>query len=341
MDRAIDFELPDQEGNSWRLANQLTHGAVLLVGAIEVSAGRATPGAVVAALIIVGILLPQLRDLGRVQAYWHGATLSLRKIGEFLAIPSPFMTDQPTAPPLIPGPGRLEFRHVSIPDALQDISAIAAPRSVVAIVGPNGSGKSTLLALAARLLDPVAGTVELDGQVLAAHSLASVRRAIGIVGPDLPLLRGTIAKNLHYRWPGAPESEIRRVLALCELDEFLKSLPLGAQTRIAEGGFGISVGQRQRIALARALVGDPQLLLLDEADATLDYRATQVIDRLLARHRGTALIVTHRRERVFSADAVWYLEDGRLLEAGPPQTVMAADGPTARLFATAHPAEVA
>jgi ABC-type multidrug transport system fused ATPase/permease subunit len=202
----------------------------------------------------------------------------------------------------------------------------------VALVGPHGAGKSTLLALAARLLDPHAGKILFDGQDLAVHSLESVRRTVGMVSPDMPLLRGTIDKNIRYRWRDAPEAEVARVVALCGVDEILAELPEGARTHVTEGAGNLSVGQRQRLALARALLGNPAVLLLDEADANLDPHASAVLDRVLAEYSGTVLCVTHRPDRLAQADIIWYLEGGRLVEVGTPAELLGGDSATARFF---------
>jgi len=310
----------------------LATGAVLVLGAVEVGAGRASPGTVVAAMAIVGLLVPPLRDLGRVEEYRQNARVAFAKLREFLAAAEP-LPDEPGAPELAPGAGRLEFDRVRVDGALAGISAVAPAGSRVALVGPNGSGKSTLLALAARLFDPDDGTVRLDGQDLGGRSLASVRRAVGMVGPDLPLLRGTIGGNLRYRWPDAPEPEVARGRALCGVDELLAGLPDGERTRLSEGGRNLSVGQRQRIALARALLGGPRLLLLDEAEANLDPRAAALVDAVLESFPGTVLMATHRPERLAAADLVWHLAEGRLVEAGPPAAVLDGGGQTGRLFA--------
>lgn len=309
----------------------IASSATLLVGAVEVTAGRTTPGTVVAAMTIVGFLVPRLRELGKVQEYWHNSRVALSKIQKFLETPS-LVTELPNAPELKVKSGCLEFDGVSLEGALDNISAIAFPGEIVAIVGPNGAGKSTLLSLAARLIDPDQGVIRLDGQDLTQHSLKSVRRAIGMASLDLPLLRGSIDKNLRYRWRNAPIEEITRVRQLCGIDEMLAELPEGEKTRVSEGGKGLSAGQRQRIALARAILGNPPVLLLDEVDANLDAQAAAVVDRVLAEYQGTVLIITHRKERLASADAVWYLEAGRLVEAGPTKELLAKDGPTSRLF---------
>ncbi|ARO88789.1 ABC transporter ATP-binding protein [Nitrosospira lacus] len=309
----------------------ITSATALVTGVFIVAANQGGTGTVIAAMTIVGILMPPLRDLGRIHEYWHGAFVAREKLKEFLDTPS-LVTQAANAPDLKPGAGRLEFNSISVAGSLDRVSAVVEPGSVVVLVGPNGAGKSTLLSVAARLIDPDEGTILLDGQDLASHRLDSVRRAIGMAGPDLPLLRGTVDRNLRYRWRDAPVEEIARVRSLCGVDEVLAQLPQGDKTRIAEGGMGLSAGQRQRIALARALLGDPTLLLLDEVDTNLDPRASTVIDRVLAEHRGTVLLVTHHLKHIAAADVIWYLEGGHLVEMGPPDKVLAGTGPIAHFF---------
>lgn len=317
----------------------MTSATTLLAGIFAVTTGTASVGAVIAAITIVGILLPPLRDLGRIQEYWHGAGIARERIKEFLDSPS-LVAQTSNAPDLTVRSGTLQFDSVSVAGGLNKLSGTIAPGKVVAVVGPNGAGKSTLLLLAARLIDPHEGKVLFDGQNLAEHSLNSVRQAVGMAGPDLPLLRGTIERNLRYRWRNAPDKEVARVRALCGIDEMLTPFPEGDKTRVAEGGLNLSVGQRQRIALARALLGNPPLLLLDEADANLDSQASKVIDRILASYQGTVLMVTHHVDHIMAADEIWYLEAGRLLEAGPPAVLLSGDGPVARFFGISKPVAV-
>jgi len=289
-----------------------TTGA-LLIGIREVAAGTATPGMVVAAMTLVGLLVPPLRDLGRVYEYWHAARVSKAKLVSVFNL-RPLITDVPGAKRLARGPGRIEFVRVSLSGALRKFSAVAEPGTMVALAGPNGAGKSTVLALAARLLDPERGRVVIDGQNIARVKLASLRRAVGIVSADLPLLRGTIEFNLRYRCPDADEAEIARIRALCGLDDLINRLPKGLRTRLSERGANLSLGERQRLMLARALVGEPRILLLDEADASLDKDALDVLDRALDAFSGTVLMVSHHPERLRRADVVWHLERGRLVD---------------------------
>ena len=306
-------------------------GAVLLVGAGETAAGRASPGTLVAAMLVAALLAPRLKDLGRVYETWNAALVSRQKIEAFLSVPAE-CADTAVLPDLPRGPGALVFADVSLAGTLHGITARAEAGSRVAIMGPNGAGKSTLLMLATRLLRPTGGRILLDGHDIAAHGLASVRDAVALVGPDLPLLRGSIERNLRYGRRDASDEAVAAVAALCGIDRLLARLPAGDRTRVLEGGLSLSAGQRQCVALGRALLRDPVLLLLDEADANLDPLARGAIDRVLASFKGTVLMITHDRQRVATADRVWCLADGRLVEQGPPAVLLRGSGPTARLF---------
>lgn len=309
----------------------LAAASVLLIGALQVQAGKVTAGAVVAAMAVVHLITPVLRDLSSAFIYWHGARISLGKIQSFLD-ESRVIAEMPNAPPLLPGPGAVELRNVTLDTTLRGVSGFAPPGSRVALIGPNGSGKSTLLSLMARLAEPDGGEILLDGQDLAQHSLASLRRRLGVVSPDLPLLRGSIESNLRYRRPDATEEELVRIISLCGLDELLREFPEGLQAPVTEGGASLSLGQRQRVSLGRALLGNPSVLLLDEADANLDPRSGQVLARAMASFRGTVLMISHNYDFVRSADLVWYMEDGRIVEAGPPGSLLGSVGPASRFF---------
>lgn len=314
----------------------LATAAALLLGALVVGSGQATPGMVVAVMSIVGLLMPPMRDLGRVHEYWQGAQVARQKIHEFLSMPASAHADNRTRR-LKHSNGLLEFRSVSAQGSLQRFSAVAQPGRVIAVVGPNGAGKSTLLALAACLMEPDKGRVLLNGKAVSRLSPGSLRRAVGMVSADLPLLRGTIERNLTYRCPKASATEIARAKALCGLDTLLAELPDGAQTRLSDGALNLSLGQRQRIALARAILGNPGLLLLDEADVNLDPAARRIFQQVISGYEGTVLMVTHHLDRVRLADEIWHLRDGRLVEKGTPDELFSnGEGATARLFHNVH-----
>lgn len=318
-----------------RAVTEATNGVAvaiaLLLGAFEVSQGRASPGTVVAAMAVLGMLVPALRDLGRTHEYWHAYQVAREKIRTFLETPT-LVSEVPNAAPLEAVEGAIEFRNVNVDGIFRQLNAAAASGSMVAVVGPNGSGKSTLLNLAARLIDPERGKVLVDGHELAERSLTSIRQNIGMVSPDLPLMRGSLERNLRYRCRNASEEELRRVCELCGVDQLIRELPLGLRSRVSEGGLNLSLGQRQRVALARALLGGPKILLLDEADANLDPVSVAAMDRVLSGYSGTVLFVTHRLDRIAGADLVWHIADGRVVQAGPPSRVLREEGPTRRAF---------
>jgi ABC-type multidrug transport system fused ATPase/permease subunit len=291
----------------------LTIVAVLAVGALEVLQGRASLGIIVAAIVAVRQLTGPVRTLGYAHEYWRRAEISRRKIRDFFASRS-----RPYAPPgmdrLRVRRGRIELRNVSVEGAVHGITATVEPRQIVAIVGPVGAGKSTILGLIARLVEPAAGQVIIDDQPLAERTLRSSYRQISMVGPDLPLMRGTLRRNLTYRNARASEHEIWRVVMATCLDEMVRELPGGMDFWITEGGGNLSAGQRQRIALARALLGNPRILLLDEPTNNLDAQSRTIFQQVITRHHGTTLLVTHDPEEAALADQVWLVRDGRLVE---------------------------
>jgi len=309
----------------------LATAGALVIGSLQVYGGHISIGTVVAAMSIIGMLTSPLRDLGRTYEYWRTAQVAREKLQSFLRRP---LTVQqiPDAVSLPEGPGLLAFRNVGMNGAITDISIEAAPGSRVAIVGPNGSGKSTLLALAARLFDPDRGHILIDGQDIHSVSFRSLRKAVSMVGPDLPLLRGTVSRNLRYRNPRVSEEEVERICQSCGIDQVLHELPKGLQTRLSEGGLNLSVGQRQRLALARALIGNPRILLLDEADANLDPKTLAILEGIIAHFAGTVLLITHRPELLRMVDQIWHLDHGCLVEVGSPQELLNRPGHTQQLF---------
>jgi ATP-binding cassette subfamily B protein len=295
-----------------RSAARLSRAAVLVVGASEVARGRTTLGTVAAAVTVVGLFSSRMRTLARAFVYYRKAKIARKKINLFFDTPS-LMRIACGVHDLEPGDGRLEFEHVTLGDAVKDVCAAAEPGRRIALVGPNGAGKSTLLALACRLVDPDKGRVLLDDQDLAERSLESVHRAIGVASSDLPLLRGSISHNLRYRMPKIPADEFSRIQELCGLEDVLTVLPEGLETHVIEGGRNLSLGQRQRIILARAVIGNPRVLLLDEIDSNIDEAGGRALDRVLAQFPGTVIIASHHPDRIARADAVWRMDGGSLV----------------------------
>jgi ATP-binding cassette, subfamily B, bacterial len=285
--------------------------AVLAVGLLETRRGTATVGLVVGAMVVARMLTYQVRTLGLAHDYWHRAQVSQQKVLEFLRSSSRGL-EPAGLESLRVRKGRIEFRDVSVDAALDGFTATAEPGQLIALTGPNGAGKSTVLGLVARLVESTGGTVLVDGQDLATTTPRSTFRKIGMVGPDLPLMRGTVRRNITYSRPDVDAAELARVLYACGLDTLIKELPGGITTWIVEGGRNLSVGQRQRIALGRALLGNPPILLLDRPTANLDAAAKEEIRQMIIRHHGTVLMVTDDPAELESADQVWVMDGGRL-----------------------------
>jgi len=305
---------------------------IILVGAWQIAGGGATAGTIISAMMVVGMLSPALRDLGRVHEYWRGARVAREKIMQFLTEKGRIW--QPRgAPTLRVEHGAIRFDRVSLGDSIRDFSCRAEGGQRIAITGPNGAGKSTLLGLVARLHDPEQGRVLVDDQNIAICSLDSVRANIGVVGPDFPLLRGSVERNLRYRFPSASAQQLRDVIRLCGIDEVIADLPDGLRTRVNEGGRNLSAGQRARIALARALLGAPPILLLDEADANLDGDSEELIERVVQEYRGTILMVSHRYSGLARMDQVWHMGSATTAQQRSATPATSAD---ARLLAAVN-----
>ncbi|MEE8601642.1 ABC transporter ATP-binding protein [Euzebya tangerina] len=301
--------------------------ALLLLAALHF---RIPAPEVAAGMTVVGLLVPQLRGLARVQEYRQRQQVAVDAIQRFLDRPA--MLTEPEEPISLPqGPGRIRLVAASH-GVVREVTATAEPGRTVAVVGPNGAGKSTLLAMIGRLVDLDAGRVLFEDVDLAEVSLADVRAAVGMAGPDLPLMKGSLRRNLTYRDKDVDDAVLQRTIERCGLGPLIEELDGGLDFRISEGGANLSSGQRQRIMLGRAILTAPRVLLLDEADANLDSATADLIDAVLTPHIGPALIITHRLERAMAADDLWHLADGRLVEQGPPDQLLKPGTATAALF---------
>jgi ABC-type multidrug transport system fused ATPase/permease subunit len=291
--------------------SMLVVGAVLITGIFEIRRGGASVGLVVAFVIVSRQLSGPVRRLGLAHDYWHRAQVSEQKVAEYLRSSSRPL-DGPALGRLRVRKGEIELASVSVNGALHDLTFRVEPGQLVAITGPGGAGKSTLLGVIARVVEPDSGSVIIDGQRLEETALQSAARWIGVVGPDLPLMRGTVLRNLTYAVPDAGEEEVERVVKASGLQELLAELPDGMNTWVTEGGRNLSVSQRQRIALGRALMGNPPILLLDEPTDGLDRSGKDSFARLLTRHLGTVLLVSQDSRELSLADTVVFMEDGRI-----------------------------
>jgi len=284
----------------------------LAVGAMRVESVGTSTGTIAATLALVGMLAPTFRDLGRVHETWVESRLTRRKLLELLALPSVPQGSTPLPPEAASGPLPVVFEGIGVQGVLGGFDAVVAPGRRIAITGGAGSGKSTLLGLVARTVRADAGRVLVGGVDLAELARRDFRRRVGVAGPDLPLLRGTLGRNLRYRWRSIDEEAVQRALARCQLTDFVAGLPLGERTRISEGGANLSVGQRRGVMLARAVLGEPGVLVLDEIDSNLDGPARACVRGLIETYPGTVLFATHSEDLVALADEVWRIEHGRV-----------------------------
>ena len=235
--------------------------------------------------------------------------------------------------------GELSFETVSLSTerqmrVLDEVSFTARPGETIALVGGSGVGKSTLAYLATRLLDPDSGSVRLDGEDLRSLQLESVRRHIILVEQEPTLLHATIEENIRYVRPAATSDEVRKAAEAAGIASFIQSLPDGYKTLVGERGLAVSAGERQRIALARAFLADPAVLVMDEPTAALDaISQRQIIEGSRAVMRGrTILLITHRREVAMAADRIIVLDGARVVDQGSPRDLADRSAPFARLF---------
>ena len=296
---------------------------ILYFGGGMVISGAITLGDLVAFFAYLGLLLWPTMALGWVISLYQRGSAAMKRINELMDTESE-ITDSPDA--LVPEAveGALSLRNITFSyngtEVLNDINLKINPGQTVAIVGPTGSGKSTLLRLIPRIYDPVGGNVLLDGVDLRKISLKSLRGAIGYVPQESFLFSDSISENIAFGAHGEELSEerIKSAAAISRLDAELKEFPKGYQTVVGERGITLSGGQKQRAALARALAGNPKILLLDDCLSAVDtHTEREILDGLRSELRGrTALIVSHRMSSIMDADKIVVLEEGRITEQG-------------------------
>jgi ATP-binding cassette subfamily B protein len=312
---------------------------VLWLGSREVVAGRMTVGELVAFNAYLMMLSWPMIAFGWVTNLLQRGMASWKRMLEVLDT-RPGVTDAGATGPIVDVAqisGRIEFRHLTFAYGdevvLRDVSAVLPAGTTTAIVGATGSGKSTLLSLLARLHEPPAGTVFVDGVDVRHIALPVLRGAIGFV-PQEPFLFGaTIGENIAFGARGDQDRRIGETAALARLDKDLPGFPRGYDTIIGERGITLSGGQKQRTAIARALMIDPRILVLDDALSAVDtYTEEEILGRLSAVMRQrTSIIVSHRVSTVRSADQILVLGEGRVVERGTHDQLVTAGGVYAEL----------
>jgi ATP-binding cassette, subfamily B, bacterial len=330
-------------------AVEILHPVALAViigyGAVLVGDGRVTVGVVVAFALYLGRLFEPIQQATELAQVIQAASASFARVFSFLD-QRPHVYDVPAAPPFVPAAGHVRLEHVSFayrvdaslgPLVLDDVDLDVAPGQRLALVGDSGAGKSTIAKLIARFYDPLSGRVVVDGQDVKEVDSASLRRFLILVSQEGFLFDGTVLDNIALARPGATADDVARACAALGIADRLAMLPNGLETAVSNRGLSLSSGQRQLVALARAFMAEPGVLILDEATSQLDPATDAVVEEALRQllHGRTSIVIAHRVQTALRADRVVLLEQGRVVEDGRPDELLAAGGPFADWVAAA------
>jgi ATP-binding cassette subfamily B protein len=300
------------------------------LGAWFIVRGNLTIGTLVAFLSYAGgVFAPVQGITGAYQKFRRGF-VSAETVASILSAPES-LADDPYAQVAVDLRGEVEFANVCFAyhpghPVLQDVSFRARAGETIAIVGESGSGKTTAMKLLQRLYDPSSGAVRVDGVDLRHYEQRSLRRQIAAVLQDTELLSGTVRDNIAFGSPQATDWDVERAARWARVHDLILALPDGYETRLGERGGRFSAGQRQRIALARAFVRNPAILILEESASTLDGDSMQLVDEALALRGRTTFIIAHRLATAARADRIFALRQGRIVEAGDHHELMAGGG---------------
>lgn len=308
-------------------------GGAAVLGEWTGEAGPITPGVLVAFVLYIDRFFEPIRDLSRRYDSFQSTMAGGERILALLDAPIE-VQDAPDAVDLPQIRGEVVFEDVSFHYAddptpvLQDVNLHVRPGETVALVGKTGAGKTTIVKLISRFHDPVRGRVLIDGYDLRQVAQHSLRSQMGIVLQDPFLFSGTVEENIRFGRLEASMEEIRAAAEAVGADEFIQRLEKGYHTPVEEGGVVLSVGQRQLISFARALLANPRILILDEATSSVDTQTERLIQRALKRILAgrTAFVIAHRLSTVTNADRIVVIEDGRIVEQGAHTELLANQG---------------
>jgi ATP-binding cassette subfamily B protein len=321
-----------------RMAILVGFVATLIYGGKLTLDGQLNAGAYSVLVFLTQRLLWPLTRLAETVDLFERAMASTRRILNLIEVPIRTHSGS-RALPIDQVKGELRFENVNFSypngaEVLRDINITIAPGETIAVVGQTGSGKSTLMKLLLRFYSPGSGSLKLDGTDLTEFKIPDLRKAFGLVSQDVFLFHGTVAENIAYGRPGASQADIEAAAKAAEAHEFILQLPQAYDTIVGERGQKLSGGQRQRVSIARAVLKDPPVLILDEATSAVDNETEAAIQRsmrVITRGR-TTLVVAHRLSTIVNANRIYVLEKGRVTETGSHDQLLASDGLYASLW---------
>ncbi len=304
-------------------------GLVIWYGGTQVIAGHSTPGTFFSFLAAVMMLYEPIKRLNKSNMVLQRAIAGAERVFEVLDSEEIQIEPQGDVELLPPFKG-LEFKDVSFkypstPEmALEDINLCVYPGEKLAIVGPSGAGKTTLINLIPRFYDPLEGIIYLNGLPLSQYTLESLRRFIGMVSQETILFNTSIKENITYGLTGIPDKKIIEVAKIAYAHDFIEKLPYGYDTVVGDRGVKLSGGEKQRITIARALLKNPPLLILDEATSSLDTQSERIVQQALDNlmKNRTSIIIAHRLSTILSAHRIAVMNKGRIIDIGPHEEII-------------------